>query len=904
MKRFWSIALSALLVLAGMGTSFQVPVDAAKENQVKPETVKKQVVEAKIVKGVDTRKGKRSTVIVEMTAPPVAVVESTPAKAKGKKKGYRKQLQQEQRDWVRQVEKAIPKAKVEQKYDTVFAGAAVSLEGQDVKKLAEMPNVKRIYPVVKYHKTMNESGPQVGAPDVWKMKDRQGRAVTGKGVRVAVIDTGVDGEHPDLKGKVIGGYDFVNDDDDPMDEEGHGTHVAGTIAADGEIKGVAPDASILAYRVLDEFGFGTTDDVLAGVEQAVRDGADIMNLSLGAPINSPEDPMAWAMDVAAMAGSLPVVANGNDGPGEWTVGTPATSREAISVGASTKEMEHPRLTFQGEDKSIVLKHLTQTPAFPKGEWEMVDVRFGSASDFRKVNAKGKVALAQWGSVEMAIKARNAKAAGAAALIIYDDKENGWLKGMREEISPLAPLALTTHENGLYMKEQLKNGTTRVNLDGIAGTFMAGFSSEGPVAGSWEIKPDVVAPGVDIVSTIPGGGHMAGSGTSMAAPHVAGAAALIKQKHPNWKPRDVKASLANHAQPLKNVDNKRYPVLTQGAGMIQIPKAIQAETLIVPSNLSFGLLQPNSGVAEISRTAEVKNVSNKKKTYRTHVSLEKGKSKIQVEVPNRFTVNANRSAELPITMKVDTSLKRGTYSGVLTLKDGKKSMRLPFTVLVDPKGYPLVNGFSISPMLFSPNGDGKQDTALISYYLPVQPESLDLYAVELSPEGKQHLLRSEDHPDAGLTSVLWDGTDHKKKTVSDSLYWVNIGVQNRDREESTFFPAVLDREPPNLTIKKKFNKPVISGTIQDLVLREEIMDLIKWYGEGAAPVEMSWKKKGKRHQTWTSIPVMNFYEWEEELSFEYEFPEEALKPGKHDIVLKVTDAAGNETQKTITVTVPK
>ena len=173
--------------------------------------------------------------------------------------------------------------------------------------------------------------------------------VTGLGVRVAIVDTGVAYTHPDLGGclgatcKVIGGYDFVNNDNNPQDDNGHGTHVAGIVAANGVVRGIAPDARLLAYKVLNANGDGFSSTVIAGIDAAVdpdgnpatNDGARVINLSLGG-YGDPDDPLSQAVDNATLHGVTVVVAAGNEGPNEQTIGSPGTARRAITVGASDK----------------------------------------------------------------------------------------------------------------------------------------------------------------------------------------------------------------------------------------------------------------------------------------------------------------------------------------------------------------------------------------------------------------------------------------------------------------------------------------------------------------------------------------------------------------------------------------
>ena len=182
-----------------------------------------------------------------------------------------------------------------QHYSYTFNGIAGSVRMKDMSALARLPEVEHVYYDYQVHITLADSVPLIGAPDVWLLEDSLSRTVTGKGITVAIVDTGIDYTHPDLGGclgppcRVIGGYDFVNDDTDPMDDMGHGTHVAGIVGASGITTGVAPDVSFLAYKVLGASGSGSFSDVIAGIEKATDpdgdpntdDSADIINLSLG-----------------------------------------------------------------------------------------------------------------------------------------------------------------------------------------------------------------------------------------------------------------------------------------------------------------------------------------------------------------------------------------------------------------------------------------------------------------------------------------------------------------------------------------------------------------------------------------------------------------------------------------------
>ncbi|MCK5149759.1 S8 family serine peptidase [Candidatus Pacearchaeota archaeon] len=233
-------------------------------------------------------------------------------------------------------------------YENVFNGIALDITPEESKEIEKINSVKRVYPNYEVHATLMDSVPLINADDVWEL-DEDGNdcsvsgkiCLTGKGVTIGIIDTGVDYTHEDLGGcfgvdcKVVGGYDFVNWDDDPMDDHGHGTHCAGIASGNGVLKGVAPDSEVYAYKVLDAGGSGSFAGVIAGIEKSVLDGVDIISLSLGGPGN-PDDPMSQAIDNVVDAGVVAVIAAGNSGPGEQTIGSPGTARKAITIGASDK----------------------------------------------------------------------------------------------------------------------------------------------------------------------------------------------------------------------------------------------------------------------------------------------------------------------------------------------------------------------------------------------------------------------------------------------------------------------------------------------------------------------------------------------------------------------------------------
>lgn len=264
---------------------------------------------------------------------------------------------------------------MKQMYSHAFSGfsARVTLD-----KIAEIESESAgqlyLYPDLPVNATLTESVYQIGADQLWARQDSYGTSVTGVGVVVSIIDTGVDYRHPDLGGdlgpsfKVIGGYDFVNGDSDPMDDNGHGTHVAGIVAADGAIKGVAPGAQILAYKVLDSGGSGSMSDVVAAIERSLdpnqdgdtSDRADIISMSLGGS-GEIDDPACLAVRAAVEQGVVVVVAAGNSGPNLGTVGSPGLAPEAITVGAADKSGNLASFSSRGTMPEVLIKPEISAP---------------------------------------------------------------------------------------------------------------------------------------------------------------------------------------------------------------------------------------------------------------------------------------------------------------------------------------------------------------------------------------------------------------------------------------------------------------------------------------------------------------------------------------------------------------
>ena len=722
---------------------------------------------AEIFGEIELSSSRPTSVIVELKAE--SIVE---AKHKGKKQ-TKANLKSERGKVVNALKNAVKSADVNREYDYVFSGFSVELPANELIKLLAIPGVKAVYPNVHYtadvisaeeisaeafSPNMMDSAPFIGADEAWE------NDITGEGVTVAVIDTGVDYTHPDLA-HAFGnykGHDFVDNDSDPQEGAGqyHGTHVSGTVAANGAIKGVAPDASLLGYRVLGPDG-GTTEDVVAGIEMAVQDGADVMNLSLGNSLNNPDWATSIALDWAMAEGVVAVTSNGNAGPNNWTVGSPGTSRDAISVGAT--QLPYNKYTSEINTSEGVEYPTAKVMGFPsdeellalnEGEYEFVYVGLGAEADFEGKDLKGKIALISRGGFAFVDKAENAKKAGAVGAIIFNN-----VAGEHADVPGMAvPTIKTELSDGQKLLAELEAGnntiTFDIDFDKAIGETMADFSSRGPVTHTWMIKPDVSAPGVNIVSTFPGNGYAALQGTSMSSPHVAGAAALLLQKNPQWGTEDVKAALMNTAvDVIDPATDEAYAHNTQGAGSIRVVDALNTATLVAPGSHSFGKFVKDSGKQVEKQSFTMKNLSGKAKTYSFDVEFAGNPDGIKVMTSKNLKVNAGKSQQVNFNVQVDTSkLEPGYYEGTIKVSDGTQVIDVPSILFVGEPDYPRVTGAFM---------DKAEEGYYVGAYLPGGAEVLeyDLYALTSAGGigGFVDTLGSFANASAPYHEFLWDGS---------------------------------------------------------------------------------------------------------------------------------------------------
>jgi len=443
---------------------------------------------------------------------------------------------------------------------------------------------------------VNNSGPFIGTSIPFQS------GYDGSGIIISIIDTGIDLNHPDLDGQIIGGYDFVDNDEMPEDINGHGTQVAGIIASNGNLKGIAPNSKILMYKVSEDGESVPSNLIIKAIEKSIEDGADIINISLG--INQTNTKIDQAVNKAIKNNIFVVTAAGNFGPELSTIGSPGINPNAITVGATFNNVTSSLVsTFEIEGKTFNVFPMVGTKALTEPiTSQIIFGKYGKVDDLLGNNFEGSILLIQRGSdiedeiVYFSDKEKNAANVGAKAVIVYNN-EPGIFFGeliheyVDEGYEPTIPALSVSRDDGLIIREILQSDT-KGKLDVFYHPdFVAYFSSRGPVS-PFYIKPDLVAPGAFINTTDTNGNYKISSGTSFAAPHVAGTAALILQKNPELTPQEVKSILMTTSEIVYDQFDDRFPIEVSGNGRIDASKAINAELIIMPPNLIFDLSPAN------------------------------------------------------------------------------------------------------------------------------------------------------------------------------------------------------------------------------------------------------------------------------------------------------------------------
>ncbi|MCG9760170.1 MULTISPECIES: S8 family serine peptidase [Pseudoalteromonas] len=590
----------------------------------------------------------------------------------------------------------------------------VNGEESEVHKLLANPQVDSVLPVYDYKLTVADSADYIKATPLVASGE-----ATGEGVRVAVLDTGIDYTHKAFggagtaaayeaaasnpadtpawpQGSVLGGYDFINNDPDPIDAgTNHGTHVSHSVT------GIAPNVELFVYSVCDNDSCPGLAQLLA-LESAmdpngdgdISDRVDVVNMSLGGDFG---DNRAGAVqeliDKAVMLGTNVVISAGNDGPTPFIVGGPSTTDNALSVGA----MEHSVIkgqqilaTLMGEtieagaasfnpegfdefefDSTTTPLAFVETEKNDKGEATSVACDpFADDVDFT-----GKAVLVDRGACNFTQKVLNAQAKGAKLVMIINNVEGG---GPTEPGGSAPGIEIPTiglsYSQGKALKEQLLAGNNvAYNVSAtviLKEGMIASFTSRGPSI-SGRLKPEITAPGVSIMTAHPGlgDGLTPASGTSFSGPITAGAMSMLKEALPNRNGFELKATLMNSAnldvtvEPRSQNPNAALaPISYIGSGLVDVEKAANLPVAAwaedtMQAALSFGLVSL-SETSSITKKVVVKNFSNQEQTYtlayeqRFADDAERGA--LSMTYPESITIPAGQTISFEVTATIDPS----------------------------------------------------------------------------------------------------------------------------------------------------------------------------------------------------------------------------------------------------------
>ena len=579
-------------------------------------------------------------------------------------------------------------------------------------------------------------------------EEAHARGVRGQGVKVGIIDTGIDYTHAMFGGagteaaykavdpsqpnagfpnaKVAGGIDLVGTkynsasadfnlqvpivDQNPIDEAGHGSHVAGTVAGHGDgvntYDGVAPDATLYALKVFGAEGSTGDTTVIAAMEYAadpngdadLSDKLDVVNLSLGSGYGSGHILYSEAIRNLSAGGTTVVASGGNSGDTPYIVGSPGSTEEAISVAASVDDMDQNwkfrAAKFTTPDKPEILVDAIEgsiaQPLAVSGSVKGSVIYAGLATeDFSpelKLQVGGKIALIDRGAATFVDKVQRAQDAGAIGVVIANNQPGEPIAmGGDDKHKFTIPAIMVTLDFGKELKAGLAKGdvtaelTTSIMIERpeLIDT-MAGFSSKGPRSLDALLKPEISAPGSQIVSAKMGSGAegVQFSGTSMSSPHMAGVIALLKQTHPTFMPAQLKSLVMETAKTMVDKEKKMYPISRQGAGRVQVLKALDAPVTTLPSSISLGEVTVEASKT-MQRALTVANISGG--PVKLSVSLSEATKGLLLTSAKTVDLAAGASSSIDMRFTIDLNAVNNA------LKPNASNEISGFIILSDAKG---------------------------------------------------------------------------------------------------------------------------------------------------------------------------------------------------------------------------
>ena len=598
--------------------------------------------------------------------------------------------------------------------NTVANALMVRIPDEKAARLAHIPGVIAVHRARMFKLYLDRAAVVHKVRDAWA---QIGVDKAGAGIKIGLIDTGVDNGHPGFQdpsltipagfpktnadsdvaftnNKVIVARSYADyfekPDPDPSarDRSGHGTATA--MAAAGvlnagplaTISGIAPKAFIGSYKVFGSpnVNDGATDDaILKAIDDAVSDGMDIISMSLGSDAASApdSDPEVKALEHAASVGVIVVVAAGNNGPDPNTIGSPATAPSAIAVGASFSDRIFAAGVTVAGNRYLAIPgggvDTGQQVTAPLTDVAPLDGNGLACNTLPAGSLNGTIAFIMRGTCPLITKARNAARAGAAGALIYSSPGQS-LTGFS---APVLPTSLIGYEGGVEIKNLLgSNSGITATLDFSFGPVsvdpnsLASFTAKGPNADGG-IKPDLVAVGTNVYTAtqkydLDGdlydpSGYGTYNGTSFSTPIVAGAAALLKSARPGLTVAQYRSLLINSAAPAFLRPDTPARVQQSGGGLLDVSAALRSTAAAYPTSLSFGNGPPN---AQLSRTLTISNTGASAETYSLSVASRDGVAAPQLAT-DTIQLDPCASVDLPVIFSA-VALQPGQYEGFIRI----------------------------------------------------------------------------------------------------------------------------------------------------------------------------------------------------------------------------------------------
>lgn len=673
-------------------------------------------------------------------------------------------------------------------FHAVWNGFDATIPAMQVARLQTLQNIKAILPIHTYRPLLDPSVPLVNAPAAWTVLG--GAATAGRGEMIADIDTGIDVTNPCFKdtgmapppfgrrsdtsanlaltnNKVVVARAFGSDptkDYSAADSIGHGTFTGAIEACDyntptplgTHISGVAPDAYLMNYNVFPAGESGTSDSqILAALNAALLDGADVVNMSLGGTAGELRlDVEAGAVSNAIQAGVPVVVSAGNAGPTPQSIASPASDPAAISVGAvSNARGVYSTVSVTGSGAPSALQHIQAAQGSHPfsgtiGPAPMVYVGLGrlpkddpthpAANDFAGKDLHGKIAVILRGILYFETKINNAAKAGAIGVIILDNQHEISPPGMDVRSATLPAMSIGQTDGQALLTYLQAHPDAQASLNSALSSFpttpdvLSYFSSRG-YGQNFSIKPDLVAPGQNIYSATESeitnnelynpSGFTSGDGTSFSAPHVTGAVALVLQQHKTWTPLEVKSALMDTANLNVYLDVSKTgtpSVMQAGAGMLDVGAAIESNAVFTPPSFSFGGINAAGGTIQRSGSATLSDLGGGSGTWQLTVHALHSSPAVTIAIPPSVDIASGGHASVPMHLSVAPAAANGDYDGYVLATRGSVTLHLPYFVhvaslIIRPRSVLLVDNSTSQYVVTDPSAPPIVHKNVAGYY---------------------------------------------------------------------------------------------------------------------------------------------------------------------------------------------